>query len=108
MKPSRYAHSAPERVVESEVQKLPEFCGVADCQTRRIKLPNGDWKHVQGYADVIITLPDGGRVARCQEHYLRQIYRTGHGKDCDISGRHWQMSLADVQAFRAELPEGSA
>lgn len=105
-KPSRYAAGVPARVADAETKpKIPEFCGVEGCQTRYLGRGRG---YTRGFADVVFTAPDGFMVARCSEHYLRDIYRAGRGKDCDISGRDWLMSLEAVREFRAKLPEGVA
>lgn len=105
MKSSRYALSAPVRFSADEPARRPEYCGVLDCQTHY----QGKGKpRVRGFADVVFTTSDGTVIARCAEHYLRELYRSGRGKDCDISGRNWLMSLADVQEFRAKLPDGDA
>ena len=104
-KPSRYAVGLPARVTESDSRpKIPEFCDVDGCQTRYLGKGRGN---ARGFADVVFTTADGAFIARCSEHYLRHLYRAGRGKDCDISGRDWQISLDDLREYRANIPEGN-
>lgn len=101
MKPSRYAASVPERtLVDDRKPKRPEFCSVLDCQTRYLGQGKG---YARGYADVVFTLDDGVVIARCAEHYMRQIYRAGRGSMCEITGREWRITREAVQAHWAKL-----
>lgn len=68
---------------EAEVKPVrPKFCGVVGCQTHRDPKTK---ERMRGFADVLIELDGGEMVPRCAEHYLRDIYRAGHGRWSDIA-----------------------
>lgn len=93
---SKYLKSVPHREESSDSRpKRPAFCAVSGCLTR---WNAHDAKHETGFADVVFTLDDGTQIARCADHYLEQIYKTGKGSHCDITGRQPDMNLDMVRA----------
>jgi hypothetical protein len=107
MKPSRYVAGLPARVSEESKHERPTYCGVLGCDTRYV----GEGKPKQrGYADVVFTLESGVTIARCAEHYMRQLYRTGKGSMSEITGRDWVLTPEAVKAHweRLEAKEKAA
>ena len=75
---------------------VPEHCEVIGCKTHR----NRDTRQMErGFADVVITLPDGRLVGRCSDHYLRDLYGAGRGSMQDISDRTGVVTAEKVAAY---------
>lgn len=100
---SKYLTSSPER--ETGKPSRPKFCAVSGCLTSwNAKLG----RHEPGFADVVFTLDDGTVIARCADHYLRHVYRSGHGVHCTITGKSPDMNIEMLHAYWQKLDEAEA
>lgn len=80
------------------VNVKPTHCDVKACATR---YPGKGQPKERGYADVIFTLQDGTVIARCSEHYMRDVARFGKSADHDIAGNDWLLTPDNVSAYHA-------
>ena len=101
---NKYASLPQREVVADDKPKEREMCGIPDCTSRYVpnaKPPQKIWQ--RGFADVAFTLDDGTRIARCAEHYCKDIYRAGNGSWSDITGKDLYLTHDALQAHYARM-----
>jgi hypothetical protein len=98
---SRYDSVPKREAATDDKPKEREMCGVPDCTSHYV--PNGNPQRRRGFADVAFTLPDGTRIARCAEHYCKDIYRAGNGSWSDITGRDLYLTQDALDAHYKQM-----
>ena len=75
--------------------QMPTHCGVLGCQSHW-NAKEQKWE--RGKADIVFTV-EGTIISRCGDCYDRQIYKTGKGRYCFLTGRDMHLTLDAVREY---------